>query len=81
MAVGFVGGCVATSFNAPFDVAKSRIQSQRLDAGVPKYTATVQTLSLVVRCGPASPMRAACRARDVHARWVPPSWPYLGVIE
>jgi hypothetical protein len=54
--VGFVGGSVATSFNAPLDVAKSRIQSQRLDSGTPpKYTSTAQTLALIVRCATPDP--------------------------
>lgn len=43
----FCAGVMATGCNAPFDVAKSRIQG---DSGeVRKYTGTVQTLSLVLK--------------------------------
>lgn len=43
---GFCGGTFATCFNAPLDVAKSRIQA--LVKGQPqKYTSTLQTLLLI----------------------------------
>jgi len=52
LAIGFVGGAVATTCNAPFDVAKSRIQSE-VTAGPQgagrKYHSTFQTLRLVAR--------------------------------
>lgn len=44
---GFSAGFLATCFNAPFDVAKSRIQG---DAGnTRQYTSTFQTLALIFR--------------------------------
>ena len=46
LAVGFVAGMIATGFNAPFDVVKSRFQSQlpaKLNNGVaPKYVTAVE---------------------------------------
>jgi len=45
---GTVGGVVATTFNAPFDVVKSRFQSQRrLQAEVLKYRWTLQSLAVI----------------------------------
>lgn len=48
---GFVGAVFATCFNAPFDVVKSRIQSQvRINPSDPlKYSSTFQTLSLILK--------------------------------
>jgi solute carrier family 25 (mitochondrial 2-oxodicarboxylate transporter), member 21 len=45
---GFIGATFATCFNAPFDVVKSRFQSQVLVPGtLPKYKSTLQTLYLI----------------------------------
>lgn len=44
---GFVCGTVATCFNAPFDVAKSRVQRQL--PGETKYSSTLQCLLAVAR--------------------------------
>lgn len=45
---GFIGATFATCFNAPFDVVKSRFQSQLLIPGTtPKYRYTLQTLHLI----------------------------------
>lgn len=44
---GFVGGVTATCFNAPLDVAKSRIQGET--GAVPRYTSTAQTLLDILR--------------------------------
>ena len=45
---GFIGATFATCFNAPFDVVKSRFQSQLLVPGIqPKYRYTLQTLYLI----------------------------------
>lgn len=51
LCTGFVGAVFATCFNAPFDVVKSRIQSQvRVSPSDPlKYTSTFQTLSLILK--------------------------------
>lgn len=51
LCTGFVGAVFATCFNAPFDVVKSRMQSQvRVNATDPlKYKSTFQTLSLILR--------------------------------
>ncbi len=51
LCTGFVGAVFATCFNAPFDVVKSRIQSQyRTNPNDPlKYTSTFQTLSLILK--------------------------------
>jgi solute carrier family 25 2-oxodicarboxylate transporter 21 len=46
---GFFGAVFATCFNAPFDVAKSRFQSQLKEAGNPKYRYTLQTLYLIYK--------------------------------
>jgi len=50
---GFVGAVFATCFNAPFDVVKSRFQSQVYDSsaaasGTLKYRNTIQTLRLII---------------------------------
>jgi len=45
---GFLGGSFATCFNAPFDVAKSRIQSQ-VKGQPAKYTSIVSSLLLIAR--------------------------------
>jgi solute carrier family 25 (mitochondrial 2-oxodicarboxylate transporter), member 21 len=45
---GFIGATFATCFNAPFDVVKSRFQSQVLVPGtIPRYRSTLQTLGLI----------------------------------
>jgi solute carrier family 25 (mitochondrial 2-oxodicarboxylate transporter), member 21 len=47
---GFIGATFATCFNAPFDVVKSRFQSQVIVPGVvPRYRSTLQTLALIYR--------------------------------
>eukprot|EP00976_Prorocentrum_cordatum_P034621 704028-Prorocentrum_minimum.AAC.1 len=52
LGIGFIGGAVATTCNAPFDVAKSRIQSE-VTAGPlcaeRKYHTTFQTLRRIAR--------------------------------
>jgi solute carrier family 25 (mitochondrial 2-oxodicarboxylate transporter), member 21 len=45
--LGFVSGTLASCFNIPFDVAKSRIQGPQPEGGV-KYRSTVATMRLVV---------------------------------
>ncbi|CAO3661938.1 hypothetical protein G6F70_002049 [Rhizopus microsporus] len=47
-AAGTVGGIVATAFNTPFDVVKTRIQSYN-GVGVRKYNWTVPSVALVAR--------------------------------
>lgn len=47
MTSGFFAGIFATCFNAPFDVAKSRIQGDA--APVPRYRSTLQTLMLILK--------------------------------
>jgi len=49
LVTGTVGGIVATTFNAPFDVAKSRIQSQLPGQKIKKYRWTLQSLMLIYR--------------------------------
>jgi len=45
---GTLAGSIATLFNAPFDVVKSRFQNQLHDGnGVLKYRWTLQTLALI----------------------------------
>lgn len=47
---GFGGGMIATGFNAPFDVTKSRFQSQvHVPGQVPKYRFTLPSLAAIVR--------------------------------
>lgn len=47
---GAAGAIFATMFNAPFDVVKSRFQSQLAVPGEPlKYRGTLQSLSLIYR--------------------------------
>ena len=47
---GFVGAVFATCFNAPFDVVKSRYQSQVVaPGGVAKYRGTWQSLAVIYR--------------------------------
>lgn len=45
---GFLGAVFATCFNAPFDVVKSRFQSQ-INVAPLKYTSTFQTLALIYK--------------------------------
>jgi solute carrier family 25 (mitochondrial 2-oxodicarboxylate transporter), member 21 len=45
--LGFVSGTLASCFNIPFDVAKSRIQGPQPASGV-KYRTTVATMRMVV---------------------------------
>lgn len=45
---GFTGAVFATCFNAPFDVVKSRFQSQ-LPSSTPKYRSTFQSLGLILK--------------------------------
>lgn len=47
-ALGFFVGFGATVFNCPFDVIKSRVQSQLPDQ-VPKYRGVVPSLLLIMR--------------------------------
>lgn len=47
--ISFVAGAIATCFNAPLDVAKSRIQMQDTRADVKKYRNAFQTLALVLK--------------------------------
>lgn len=51
LCTGFVGAVFATCFNAPFDVVKSRIQSQvQVSPNEPmKYRSTFQTLALILK--------------------------------
>jgi solute carrier family 25 2-oxodicarboxylate transporter 21 len=54
LVTGFFGAIFATCFNAPFDVVKSRVQSQMRPTGgsageVLKYRGTFQTLFLIYR--------------------------------
>jgi len=53
LVIGFMGGAIATSFNAPLDVAKSRIQSQRQavesTTTLLKYRGTLHTLLTIGR--------------------------------
>ena len=54
LSTGFVGAMFATSFNAPFDVVKSRVQSQlpvsaATGTAVLKYRNTLQSLALIYR--------------------------------
>jgi len=46
---GFVGALFATCFNAPFDVVKSRFQSQQSSDKVRKYRGTLQSLTLIYK--------------------------------
>lgn len=47
---GFAGAIFATCFNAPFDVVKSRFQSQiKASDGVVKYRNTWQSLTLIYK--------------------------------
>jgi solute carrier family 25 (mitochondrial 2-oxodicarboxylate transporter), member 21 len=47
---GFLGAVFATCFNSPFDVAKSRFQSQiRVEGQLPKYRYTWQTLYVIYK--------------------------------
>ena len=48
LVTGFCGAVFATCFNAPFDVVKSRFQSQ-LKSANPRYRNSLQTLSLIYR--------------------------------
>lgn len=47
LSTGFVGGVIATMFNAPFDVVKSRIQAQ--SPNNIQYTSTLQALVTIGR--------------------------------
>lgn len=47
--MSFAAGAIATCFNAPFDVAKSRIQLQDTRSEQRKYRSTVQTLGTILR--------------------------------
>jgi solute carrier family 25 2-oxodicarboxylate transporter 21 len=50
LVTGFFGAVFATCFNSPFDVAKSRFQSQiKVPGTIPKYRYTWQTLFLVYK--------------------------------
>lgn len=51
LTTGFCGAVFATCFNAPFDVVKSRFQSQlpSTDRVLPKYRNSFQTLSLIIK--------------------------------
>mmetsp|Transcript_1792 Transcript_1792/g.2535 ORF Transcript_1792/g.2535 Transcript_1792/m.2535 type:complete len:284 (+) Transcript_1792:179-1030(+) len=49
LGVGSAAGAVATTCNAPLDMAKSRIQSQPTNSVALKYSSTFQTLGLVLR--------------------------------
>lgn len=51
LSTGFLGAVFATCFNAPFDVVKSRFQSQlpATDAVPLKYRNSFQTLSLIIK--------------------------------
>jgi solute carrier family 25 2-oxodicarboxylate transporter 21 len=54
LGAGFVGAMFATCFNAPFDVVKSRVQSQlpvsaATGVTILKYRNTLQTLGLIYR--------------------------------
>lgn len=50
LVTGFLGAVFATCFNAPFDVVKSRIQSQASsDGSVLRYRGTFQTLGLILK--------------------------------
>lgn len=47
---GFIGAVFATCFNAPFDVVKSRYQSQMYQPGIPpKYRGVWQSLGIIYR--------------------------------
>merc|ERR1711924_282316 len=48
---GFCGGCFATCFNNPFDVVKSRIQTQVTKGSSQplKYVHTIPSLAMIVR--------------------------------
>ncbi|EFP04037.1 hypothetical protein CRE_27662 [Caenorhabditis remanei] len=47
--LGFTAGSLASIFNIPFDVAKSRIQGPQPDPLTRKYSGTMQTISLVYK--------------------------------
>ncbi|CAO4382988.1 unnamed protein product [Caenorhabditis nigoni] len=49
IALGFTAGSLASVFNIPFDVAKSRIQGPQPDPLSRKYSGTMQTISLVYK--------------------------------
>ncbi|CAB3410475.1 unnamed protein product [Caenorhabditis bovis] len=49
IALGFTAGSLASVFNIPFDVAKSRIQGPQPDPNVRKYYGAIQTISLVYK--------------------------------
>lgn len=49
IALGFTAGSLASIFNIPFDVAKSRIQGPQPDPFTRKYSGTMQTISLVYK--------------------------------
>ncbi|ULT79670.1 hypothetical protein L5515_016219 [Caenorhabditis briggsae] len=49
IALGFTAGSLASVFNIPFDVAKSRIQGPQPDPLSRKYSGTLQTISLVYK--------------------------------
>lgn len=50
LVTGAAGAIFATMFNTPFDVVKSRFQSQLAVQGTPlKYRGTLQSLSLIYR--------------------------------
>eukprot|EP00485_Elphidium_margaritaceum_P005360 CAMPEP_0202709016 /NCGR_PEP_ID=MMETSP1385-20130828/21157_1 /ASSEMBLY_ACC=CAM_ASM_000861 /TAXON_ID=933848 /ORGANISM="Elphidium margaritaceum" /LENGTH=75 /DNA_ID=CAMNT_0049368155 /DNA_START=85 /DNA_END=309 /DNA_ORIENTATION=- len=48
MTTGFFAGVIATCFNAPFDVVKSRFQQQRID-DVDRHKSTLATLSRIYK--------------------------------
>ena len=48
MIAGFIGGCIATCFNAPFDVCKSRFQQQNI-LEKRRYKYTLSTLYMIYR--------------------------------
>ncbi|CAD6185480.1 unnamed protein product [Caenorhabditis auriculariae] len=47
IALGFTAGSLASVFNIPFDVAKSRIQGPQPDPLTRKYNGTFQTINLI----------------------------------
>ncbi|WKY16833.1 hypothetical protein Q1695_001445 [Nippostrongylus brasiliensis] len=49
IALGFTAGSLASIFNIPFDVVKSRIQGPQPDPTVRKYRGTVQSMELVYK--------------------------------
>ena len=48
-AIGLVGGSLASTFNIPFDVAKSRIQGPQPIPGQIKYKGTLRTIATVYK--------------------------------